>query len=62
MGTYYEWIKTLSIDRMAKLLARVSENPCALCDAELCRKDYPCAYGWRIWLNKEKQELKRRKV
>lgn len=60
--TYYEWIKTLPLDRMAKLLARIAEDPCKLCNADLCRENYPCENGWQIWLNNEVMEFKRREV
>ena len=58
----FEWIKSLPIEAMAEFLAVVTQEPCKLCDAELCRKDYECSYGWHIWLQKEKDELKKREI
>lgn len=58
--TYYEWIKTLPIEVMAEFLAVVTQEPCKLCDAPLCRKDYECSYGWHTWLQQEKQEILKR--
>lgn len=58
--TYYEWIKTLPIEVMAEFLAVVTQEPCKLCDAPLCREGYECNYGWHTWLQQEKQEILKR--
>lgn len=58
--TYFEWIKTLPIEVMAEFLSVVTNEPCKLCDAPLCRKGYECSYGWQTWLQQEKQEILKR--
>lgn len=53
--TNYDAITSMNDHDLSEFLKQVSENPCKICDAEKCEKDYNCADGWFDWLNKKRE-------